>query len=91
MQMGNNEVRPIFRVLTLLLASGAWYVSFLIIHTEISTFNSTVIPFNWVVFIITIAFVILMLFTAIAFTFTTVLGYMPQKLFKVFSGQSSKS
>jgi hypothetical protein len=85
--MDDNEVRPIFRVLTLMLSAGTWYTVILIVQSEISSLDSDIIPFNLFVFIITVAFGILMFISAVAFTYTTVLGYMPKKLFKMLFGK----
>ena len=89
--MNDNEVRPIFRVLTLGLSVAAWHAVITIIQSEIKSLNSDVIPFNLFTFIIIFPVGILILVGAIAFTYTTLFGYMPKKLFTILFGKRFKN
>ena len=89
--MNDNEVRPLFRVLTLGLSASAWYAVITILQSELESFNSDVIPFDWSVALIILPVAILILIGAIAFTYTTLFGYMPQKLFTILFGKRFKT
>ncbi|MDR7120926.1 hypothetical protein [Rheinheimera soli] len=89
--MSDNEIRPIFRLLTLALSIAAWYAVIIFVHGEVTSFNSAVVPFNWYVFFVTVLATILFFIAAVAFTFTTVFGYMPRMLFRVLTGKTIKN
>jgi hypothetical protein len=89
--MNDNEVRPIFRVLTLGLSVSAWYAVITIVQSELESFNSVVMPHDWTIPLIILPVGILILIGAIAFTYTTLFGYMPNKLFTILFGKRSKN
>ena len=89
--MNDNEVRPIFRVLTLGLSVSAWYAVITIVQSELESFNSVVMPYDWTIPLIILPVGILILIGAIAFTYTTLFGYMPKKLFTILFGKRFKN
>jgi len=89
--MNDNEVRPIFRILTLGLSAFAWYVLITSVLSVFKYFNSNVIPFDWSIPLFMLPGGILLLISAIAFTYTTLFGYMPKKLFAILFVKISKN
>lgn len=86
--MSDNEIRPIFRLLTLALSIAAWYAVIVFVHGEVTSFNSAIVPFNWYVFFVTVLDTIMFFIAAVTFTFITVFGYMPKMLFRVLTGKT---
>ncbi|MBA6265833.1 hypothetical protein H4J51_00075 [Colwellia sp. MB02u-18] len=86
--MNQNFVRFPFRVLTLGLSAFCAYGVFLFASVTVEQITSDVIPFTWFSFIVSLPVIFFMLIGIIAFGYTTVSGYMPNKLFKLLFGQS---
>ncbi|WP_019027784.1 hypothetical protein [Colwellia piezophila] len=89
--MNDNEVRPIFRVLTLGLSVAAWYAVLIVIRSVLESLNSNVIPFNLLTFLSLLPVGVSILVGAIAFTYTTLFGYMPKKLVAILFGKRPKN
>ena len=75
--------------MTLGLSTFCAYGVFFFAIVTIDQITSDVMPFAWFSFIVSVPVIFFMLMVTIAFGYTTVPGYMPNKLFKLLFGQSN--
>lgn len=73
--MKTNEARPLFRVLSFIIASLMWFV---FVSTLFVLENASSKYINW-------ELAVGMLIGAISFSFVAFVGYMPKSLFLLFS------
>lgn len=89
--MNYNQIRPAFRIVTLLLSLASWCTIFMIVDIEIDLLKREYVTFDWFRYFTLIPACGFILVAGIAFTYTTIFGYMPQKLFTLLFGKSNKN
>lgn len=86
--MSQNSIRFPFRILTIGLSAFCAYGVFLFTSVTVEQITSDMITFSWFSLIVSLPVIFFMLIGIIAFGYTTVTGYMPNRLFKLMFRQS---